>query len=428
MIKNFVLDTNVLVHDPSCIEKFEDNVVIIPFPVLEEIDKLKSKDSSVGKSAREVNRTLDSLREKGKLTEGITLNSGGKLRVVVFKEFSISQAGHLTRKAKDNDILMYTIELRKREKEPVYLVTKDINLRIKADVLGIPSQDYLADKVSLDERLSGRGELEDDVLRQKFQKDGSISEDDVDKELISNEFVFLGEDVWGRVTPDGKRVESVSVSMKTSCWGISPRNREQMIAMDLLLNDEVKFVALPGRAGTGKTLLSLACGLRKVSEENKYERLLVTRPLITMGKDVGYLPGSLEEKARPWMQPIRDNLMLLFSNRHMDLDSFLKKGDKLQMDVLSYIRGRTIPNQFIIIDESQNLTPHEVKTILTRVGDNTKIVLTGDPYQIDNFYLDTNSCGLVYAASRFVGNHLAGHVTLVRGERSELASAAADLL
>ncbi len=428
MIKSFVLDTNVLVHDPDCIEKFEDNNVIIPFPVLEEIDKLKSKAESVGQNAREVNRTLDALREKGKLTDGVALNSGGKLRVVVFKEFSISQAGHLTRKTKDNDILMYTIELRKREKAPVYLVTKDINLRVKADVLGISSQDYLADKVSLDERLSGILKIENSDLLEQFQKNKLLKTEELDKKISGNEFVDFGEGILGRVSPDGKAITKVSVSMDTSCWGIMPRNREQMIAMELLLDDEVKFVALPGKAGTGKTLISLACALRKVSDENKYERLLVTRPLITMGKDVGYLPGSLEEKVRPWMQPIRDNLMLLFSNRHVELDTFLKKGDKLQMDVLSYIRGRTIPNQFIIIDESQNLTPHEVKTILTRVGDNTKIVLTGDPYQIDNFYLDTNSCGLVHAVSKFVGHRLAGHVTLVKGERSELATAAAELL
>ncbi len=429
MVKNFILDTNVLVHDPYCIEKFEDNNVIIPFPVLEEIDKLKSKPGTLGQSARKVNRILDSYREKGSLTGGITLPSGGKLKVLVFNEFHVELPPFLEHNYKDNAILLYTLELKKRNKVPVVLVSKDINLRVKADVVGIPAQDYLADKVSLDEGLSGILKINDDILRKRFLETGELPAKELeDDEIYPNLFIDFGEDVFGRVAPDGKKIVKLKVNMETSCWGIQPRNVEQMLVMELLLDDRIKLVTIPGMAGTGKTLLSLAAGLRKVLDEKVYDRLLVARPLIPMGKDIGYLPGSREDKVRPWMQPIYDNLFLLFTNRHQDLDTFLKRGEKLEIEILSYIRGRSIPNQLMIIDEAQNLTPHEVKTIITRVGEDTKIILTGDPYQIDNIYLDTSSCGLVYAASRFKKHPLAGCVTLTKGERSVLASAAAELL
>ncbi|AKI98034.1 PhoH family protein [Kosmotoga pacifica] len=428
MVKNFVLDTNVLVHDPDCIEKFEDNILIIPFPVLEEIDKLKSKPGSLGQRAREVNRKLDELRKSGDLTKGVRIDSGGLVKILIFNEFHATLPPFMAESYKDNKILLYSLELKKRDKKHTILVTKDINLRVKADVLGISTQDYLADKVVIDEILSGVKELHDPSLRERFNRIGSVSVRDIGTELYPNTFLDFGEGVYGRVEPDGKSVVRLSVSVETSCWGIFPRNREQLFAFELLLDDRIKFVAMPGIAGTGKTLLSLAAGMRKTVDEKLYERLIVSRPVIPMGQDIGYLPGSQEEKMRPWMQPIYDNLFLLFTNRHVDPDTFLKRSDKLGVEVLSYIRGRSIPNQYMIIDEAQNLTPHEVKTILTRIGEDTKVILIGDPYQIDNIYLDTNSCGLVYAASKFVSHPLAGHITLVKGERSELATAAAELL
>ncbi|MFO7882205.1 MAG: PhoH family protein [Kosmotogaceae bacterium] len=428
MIKNFVLDTNVLVHDPDCFDKFEDNNIIIPFPVLEEIDKLKSKQGSVGKNAREVNRKLDLFRNENSLVEGIKLNSGGTLKVLLFEKLNSTLPEFVAEKYKDNAIIRYTLDLKKQTEKPVILVTKDINLRVKADVLNIETQDYLADKVGLDEELSGIIEISDERFKEKFKNDGELTVSELGNTYYSNSFVDFGKEVYGKISPDGEKVVNLERTVNDSCWGIYPRNREQLFAFELLLDDRIKLVSIPGIAGSGKTLLSLAAGLRKVEDEKKYHRLIVARPLIAMGQDIGYLPGSREEKVRPWMQPIYDNLHLLLKNRNMDSSSFIKKNENLEIEVLSYIRGRSIPNQFIIIDEAQNLTPHEIKTIITRVGENTKIVLTGDPHQIDNNYLDTNSCGLIYAASRFKESSLAGHINLVKGERSELATVAASLL
>ncbi|AFK06492.1 PhoH family protein [Mesotoga prima MesG1.Ag.4.2] len=428
MIKDFILDTNVLVHDPYCFDNFEDNNLIIPFPVLEEIDKLKKNSGSVGQNARKVNRFLDSLRSKGRLTEGVRLESGGTLRIAVFNEFKSQLPPFAASGYKDNAILLYMKELELVDKLPVILVSKDINMRVKADIMGMKAEDYLHDKVEIDDKLSGVHTFDDSALRDKFIDRDELSVDELSDSVGANEFVDFGKGIFGRVTPDGEMIVPLEVTMDTSNWGIKPRNYEQMMAMELLLDDRVRVVFIPGIAGTGKTLISLACGLRKVVDEKKYERLLVARPIIPMGQDIGYLPGSMEEKIDPWMTPIYDNLYLLFSNRHMDMDSFLKKREQLEVEVLSYIRGRSIPNQYFIIDEAQNLSPHEIKTIITRVGENTKIVVIGDPYQIDNSYLDAYSNGLTYAASRFRDKELAGHITLMKGERSELASLAADLL
>ncbi|MDD3681048.1 MULTISPECIES: PhoH family protein [unclassified Mesotoga] len=428
MIKNFILDTNVLVHDPYCFENFEDNNIIIPFPVLEEIDKLKKNSGSVGQNARKVNRFLDSLRSKGRLTEGVRLESGGTLRIAVFDEFKSKLPPFAANNYKDNAILLYMMELSHMDKLPVILVSKDINMRVKADIMGLKADDYLHDKVEIDDKLSGINIVDNPSLRDKFIDRDELSADELPEPVGANEFVDFGREIFGRVSPDGERVVPLEITMETSSWGIMPRNNEQMMAMELLLDDDVRVVFIPGMAGTGKTLISLACGLRKVVDEKKYERLMVARPIIPMGQDIGYLPGSMEEKIDPWMTPIYDNLYMLFNNRHTDLEVFLKKGEQLQVEVLSYIRGRSIPNQYFIIDEAQNLSPHEIKTIITRVGENTKIVIIGDPYQIDNSYLDAYSNGLTYAASRLTDKSLAGHITLTKGERSELASLAAELL
>ena len=428
MVKDFVLDTNVLVHDPYCFMNFEDNNIIIPFPVLEEIDKLKKNAGSVGQNARKVSRYLDSLREKGSLVEGIKTESGGMIRIVVFNEFKSKLPPFASNGYKDNAILLYTMELVDSEKFSVVLVSKDINMRVKADILGLKAEDYLHDRVEIDDRLSGVETVRDPGLMERFLLEEGLPAGEVKEGLEANEFVDFGDGVVGRVSPDRKNVVPLRLDMESSSWGIKPRNLEQLMAMELLLDDDIKIVFIPGMAGTGKTLISLACGLRKVIDEKRYERLLVARPVIPMGQDIGYLPGSMEEKMSPWMTPIIDNLHILFGNRRMDLEAFMKKGEQLQVEVLSYIRGRSIPNQYFIIDEAQNLSPHEIKTIITRVGENTKIVLIGDPYQIDNSYLDVFSNGLTYAASRMVDKPIAGHITLTRGERSELASLAAELL
>ncbi|ANQ53501.1 PhoH family protein [Thermosipho affectus] len=410
MIKNFVLDTNVLIHDPESIYAFEDNNVIIPLPVLEELDNLKRQTGSLGKSARHAIRELDSLRQKGKLSEGVKLKNGGKIQVVFLKKKDHEDIDFLYEKYIDNWILVYTLHILKSTKQPTFLVSKDINLRVKADSLGIPSQDYLSDRSELQSLTPGYFEFH--------------NIETLDKSLLYPNAYIDNLDKYYRF--DGENL--LQMSRKITAWNVKPRNREQFFAMDALLNDNIKLVSLIGMAGTGKTFITLACALQKTFTEQKYEKIIVARPLVAMGgKDIGYLPGSYEEKMKPWMSPIYDNLEYLFRLSNTNMKEFMKKGI-IEIEALTYIRGRSIPDQFIIIDEAQNLTPHEVKTILTRAGENTKIVLLGDPYQIDTPYLDKDSNGLVYAASRFLNSKISAHIILQKGERSLLATEAANLL
>ncbi len=431
MVKNYVLDTNVLIHDPKSIYSFEDNIVVIPLPVVEELDRLKKEAGSVGRNAREVIRELDSLRSKRSLSEGVELKSGGTLKVMVLKEDEIENTpDFLYEKYMDNWILVYTLHLMRRSSKPTVLVTKDINLRIKADSLGIPAQDYLTDRTELGLLHPGYVEIEvDRRILDRFRREGYLKAEDIGVEdPFENEYFDLsgtygvfrnGKIELIRIGRDLIADES-TISMYTR-GGISPRNREQFFAMHALCDDRVKLVVLVGIAGTGKTLLSLACAVEK------RRRVIVSRPTIPVGRDIGYLPGRIEEKMRPWMQPIYDNLELISDRLGMNLETLLKKG-RIEIEALSYIRGRSIPNQYMIVDEAQNLTPHEVKTILTRVGEGSKVVLVGDPYQIDTPYLDMHTNGLVYTAVRFSGDPIASHVFLQKGERSELATKAAELL
>jgi PhoH-like ATPase len=411
MVKNFILDTNVLIHDPKSIYAFQDNNVIIPLPVLEELDSLKKHSGSLGKSSRDVIRELDMLRNKGKLSEGIKLDNGGTLKVLTLERNVPEKIDFLFEKYIDNWILIYTLHIMKTSKIPTFLVTKDINLRVKADALGIPSQDYLTD----------RSELA--TLNPGYFETNNIEHIDK-KSLFPN--VYLKDRNNRLFRFDGENI--IEIRKKIEAWNIKPRNQEQFFAMDALLNDDINLVSLIGIAGTGKTFISLACSLEKTVKEQKYEKIIVAKPLVPLGgKDIGYLPGSFEEKMRPWMSPIYDNLEYLFKLSNINMKEFMKK-DIIEIEALTYIRGRSIPNQFIIIDEAQNLTPHEIKTILTRAGENTKIVLLGDPYQIDTPYLDKDSNGLVYAATKFLNSNLSAHVVLTKGERSPLATEAAKLL
>lgn len=431
MVKNYILDTNVLIHDPKSIYSFEDNNVILPLPVLEEIDGLKKRNGEIGRNAREVARELDELRKRGRIYEGVPLDNGGTLRIMVLRDTKVKLPRFLSDKM-DNWILLYTLDLMENSDLPTYLITKDINLRIKAETLGIKAQDYLRDRTDPEELFSGyveiRGKKE---LAEKLMREGFLDPKEVGLEdLRPNEFVDM-DGVYGRYVEKYRTIKKLDIDFRTRWWGIKPRNREQLFAMDLLLDDSVKLVTLIGTAGTGKTLLSITAGLVKVLDERRYRKLVVTKPVVPMGRDIGYIPGKPEEKMLPWIQPIIDNMEFLFSNRNrdFDIDSMIKRGrGKVEILILSYLRGRSIPDQFIIIDEAQNLTPHEVKTIITRVGKNTKIVLTGDPSQIDSPYLDEMSNGLVYVTSKFYEEPLAGHVSLTRGERSELASRAVELL
>ena len=441
MKKTFVLDTNVLLHDPQAIFKFDDNDVVIPITVIEEVDRFKKDMSEVGRNARTISRILDDMRARGSVSTGVALQQGGTLRVdLLHTDNGHKLPAELDAETPDNRILSTAFSLKGTTNGGTVFVTKDTNLRIKADALGIPAEDYEHDKVRLDELYSGVSEITvPPGAIDTFYEKGSVEPPEDQKPLYANEFVVMraaddpGKSALGR--HDGAKKAIVPVPrIKEGIWGIFPKNKEQAFACDALLRDDVKLVTLVGKAGTGKTLLALAAGLQKVADENVYHKLLVSRPVFPLGRDIGFLPGDIEEKLNPWMKPIFDNIELL-----LDINpSGKKKVERgyeellhmgiLEIEPLTYIRGRSIPHQFMIIDEAQNLTPHEMKTILTRAGDNTKIVLTGDPYQIDNPYVDSSSNGLTYVVEKFKEQSIAAHVTLVKGERSALAELAANLL
>ncbi|MCD6238070.1 MAG: PhoH family protein [Thermotogae bacterium] len=431
MKKRYVLDTNVLIHDPRAIFSFEDNVVVIPLQVLEEIDNLKTRPGNVGRNAREVARNFDKLRSRGKLNEGIKLDKDGILMVSGGEDLASEVYPGLDPNKIDNQILALASKFVHRDiSMPTILVSKDINLRLKADSIGVKAEDYETGKVQYKSLYTGVVEINLSSSDLHKLNEGGIPIESIEEKLKPNEFCILktsaGKERYAIVK--GKTILPLSVDPQKKFWGIKARNKEQLFAMQLLLDDDIKLVTLVGIAGTGKTLLAVMASLVKVVDEHRYKKMIIARPLIPMGKDIGYLPGSQEEKVRPWMQPIFDNLEFLLSNRKMKKSEFLKHKDLIEIEILSYIRGRSIPEQYIIIDEAQNLTPHEVKTIITRVGDNTKIVLTGDPTQIDNPYLNADDNGLTYAADKFINQPIAGNMVLTKGERSELATLASKLL
>ncbi|MCB1043360.1 MAG: PhoH family protein [Acidobacteria bacterium] len=434
MKKNFVLDTNVLLHDPYAMYKFQDNNVLIPLVVVEEIDKFKRDQSEVGRNARTCSRFLDNERQKGSLNKGVELDGGGTLKVLIHAD--PIEIGNVPSKTADNYILGCAVKCVNGTKNQCILVTKDCNLRIKADALGIPAQDYRNDKVEFDELYTGRDELL--VTSQKIDELHERGYIDLpEPNLFANEFLVLKSNdnpahtSVARVSPNGDSIQPISAMHDV--WGIKPLNLEQRLAMELLLDPVIKLITLIGKAGTGKTLMALAAGLHQVIDESDYHRLLVSRPVLPLGKDIGYLPGDVDEKLKPWMQPIFDNLEYILSCNASDgkgQPSFQYLFDKGWMSVepLTYMRGRSIPNQYLIIDEAQNLTPHEIKSVITRAGHGTKIVLTGDPHQIDNPFLDASTNGISYLVNRFRGQRIYGHMTLTKGERSELAELASNLL
>lgn len=429
MVKNYILDTNVLIHDPNCIFKFEDNNLIIPFPVIEEIDKLKTRSDKVAKSARDVARILDSLRDGMPLQKGVKLQNGGTLKILAIEKNDpkYKMPSYLG-ESKDNFILYYALYLKEVDKNfKTIIVSKDLNLRIKADALGIESQDYLSDKIDIELLPDGYIIIDNPTKHLEIKDTYTYSELGLNEEPYPNTYLKYGEKLL-RYNKKKQAFEKIQMTFNSVIFGITPRSAEQVFALDALLDPVIPFVTLVGIAGTGKTLLALAAGLYNILENKVYDRLLVSKPVIPMGKDIGYIPGGIEEKMRPWLQSIYDNLDFLFKGKGKKPDEYLTKRDLLEIEVLSYIRGRTIPNQYMIVDEAQNLTPSEVKTILTRAGEGTKIVFTGDPYQIDNLYLDSSSNGLVYAASKFKGIDLAANITMKKGERSELATISAEIL
>ena len=438
-MKNYVLDTNVLLHDPQAIYKFSDNNVILPLTVIEEIDRFKKDQSETGRNARQISRTIDGFRQQAKLVDGVPLENGGTLRVAIYRqEFLLKLPPELRNDQGDNRILAVAQDLQESLPEgTVFFVTKDINLRIKADTIGLYAEDYQSDKVPIEDLYTGASEL---IVAgnqiDQFYEQGHL---DIAEEFYANQGLTLVDDAnpshtaIGRYDATRKAVIALIKSPKEGIWGIHPRNREQQFAFDLLLNDEIRLVSLVGKAGTGKTLLAIAAGLVKTADESAYNRLLVSRPVYPMGRDLGFLPGDIEDKLAPWMQPIFDNVELLLSsydeggNRKRGYRELIDLG-LMEIEPLTYIRGRSIPKQYMIVDEAQNLTPHEIKTIITRAGEGTKIVLTGDPYQIDNPYVDSASNGLSFSVERLKGQGITGHTTLTKGERSELAELAANLL
>lgn len=441
MKKNYVLDANVLLHDPHAIFKFEDNDVVIPIYAIEEIDQFKREGSERGRNARTIARLLDEVRRSGgSLAGGVPLESGGSLRIAIPERRPNLLVG-LEASSQDHAILQTAIDTRDRDKDkPTVFVTMDTNLRIRADALGVTAETYENQRVEDPEVVHSVVDLEvpgPDV--DAFFQHGFLSGPTL-VELMPNAAVLLRDasapnhTALGRF--DGARGQVVALRVpREGVLGVRPRNKEQAFALDLLLDDSVRLVTLMGKAGTGKTLLALAAGVKRVTEDSVYSRVLVSRPIMPLGRDIGFLPGDVEEKLNPWMQPIFDNLEFLLTNggsKHGRGESrtmieMLESGT-IQVEPLTYIRGRSLPHQYLIIDEAQNLTPHEVKTIITRCGEGTKIILTGDPHQIDNPYVDHASNGLSVAAERFKRERIAGHVVLSKGERSELAELAANLL
>ena len=440
--RTYVLDTNVLLYDPNAIFKFEEHDVLIPITVIEEIDRFKKDLTETGRNARQFSRFLDELRSGGKsdLKDGVELPGGGILRVDLCEDAAVdwnwADAAHRA----DNLILAVARALQGSEEVPgrVVLVSKDTNMRIKANALGTRAEDYSHGKVQIDELYGGQKELtvEGEVIEQLHQH-GHTAYDT--SELTPNECLVLrnaqrpSQTTLARVASEEGQIQVIG-RLKEGVWGIYPRNKEQCFALDLLLDDDIKLVTLVGKAGTGKTLMAIAAGLQKAADDRVYHRLLVSRPIFPLGRDIGYLPGDVEEKLNPWMKPVYDNVEFILDVRSSTrggkgrgYQELIDQG-LLEIEPLTYIRGRSIPHQYLIVDEAQNLTPHEIKTIITRAGEGTKVVLTGDPYQIDNPYVDSTSNGLVFIVEKFKNSGIAGHITLTKGERSALAELAANVL
>lgn len=438
--KIFVLDTNVLIHNPLALFSFGKNRVVIPIVVIEEIDQFKKGVDEKSRNARQIGRFLDTLRTEGNLREGVKTQQGGYIQITVNNEVTDSAAKLFFLDRNDNLIIGTALYFKEKyPKSIVTLVSKDANVRIKADCVGINAENYETDTINFDEYYTGWDTAEvdkadfDTLRTNKYLKNTF-------GEYYPNEFIRISEKgnpenlVTTRYNLEHNTTYLLSNYKNQDVYGVKARNYEQEMALDLLLDDTLSLVSISGKAGTGKTLLAIAAGLQKVVEEGKYKRLVISRPISPLGKDLGYLPGSKSEKFNPWMQPIYDNMDILLSlHEESGTKSNKKKPSMLdfidygflELEPLTYIRGRSLPDQFIIIDEAQNLTPHEMKTIITRAGENTKIVLTGDPYQIDIPYLDAMSNGLSVAVEKLKSEAICGHITLDKGERSKLADMAA---
>tara|TARA_R110000824_G_scaffold769_1_gene4767 strand:- start:15 stop:1349 length:1335 start_codon:yes stop_codon:yes gene_type:complete len=441
--KNYLLDTSVYLTDANSIFQFDNNDIFVPLKVLEELDKHKTRQDSVGAAARRIIRTLDELRSMGDLQKGVRLGKGkGLIRVMSYD----CLAGDVFPPDLDikipDHIILATAKAVQQEhpNRKTIVVSRDINMRVICDSIGMKAEDYITDKAaaSSEELYSGFTEhlVDDQLIDRFYDGDNIVIEEDEVKELWHpNQFIMLVSNANekktalarfnGHMAPLKKIIHD-----KLPDWKINARNKEQAFAIDLLMNPDIKIVSLIGRAGSGKTLMAIAAGLQQTiglrSELNNYSRLIVSRPVQPLGKDIGFLPGTMQEKMLPWLMPIQDNLKFLMGDK-TSLEMYMEKG-KIEIEALTYIRGRSIANAFVVIDEAQNLTKHEIKTIITRIGDGTKIILTGDIEQIDNIYVNETSNGLAHAIESFKQYLIAGHVTFKKGERSELATLASKVL
>lgn len=450
MEKIFVLDTNVLIHNPRAMFTFDHSLVVIPIVVIEEIDNFKKGLDEKGRNARQIGRYLDQLRSSGSLQTGVKTEHGGTIQVVLSRHVSETSSHVLITDTNDNLIIGSALYIQKQNPEKkVVLISKDANVRIKADAVGLAAENFEMDTINFQELYRG-------YLNMPYKEEYSIElkdkgfvrnflEKNEHSSLCPNQFIRLHENseeeakLILRYSSEDNYFVPFKYYHDQELFGIKARNDEQRMSFELLLDPDVKLVSLVGKAGTGKTLLALAAGLNQVVEDINFSRLVVSRPISPIGKDIGYLPGTKAEKFNPWMQPIYDNMEILLSTQNDREENgngkiFGKKQPQLkdyldfgfiELEPLTYIRGRSLPNQYLIVDEAQNLSPHEMKTIITRAGEGTKIVLTGDPYQIDIPYLDSESNGLSIAVEKFKQEIIVGHVTLEKGERSTLANMAA---
>lgn len=461
--KIFILDTNVLIHDPKALFSFVGTHVGIPAVVLEELDQFKGEGTERGRNAREVIRKLDGLREKGSLKDGVKFDDGDSILQIFFYDETALKKTPIVASVGDNQILLTALEVQQQGYD-VTFISKDLNARVKADALGIKTEDYVKEHISEEEFYQGWVKISVPAVELKREMPAQLTQLAKDKLIMPNEFVL----VESNHNPHNNRVyrylgneKFKSISNPSLSWPIQPRNPQQLMALELLLDPSIQFVCLFGPAGTGKTFLALLAGLHELFINQNYDRMIISRPVVPLGRDIGFLPGTVEEKLHSWMMPIYDNMQYImhtinktsnFNNqqeetqenngkqkpkkgphRHKKHHSGITFNDlihqgKIAMEAITYMRGRTIPYQLILIDEAQNLTPHEIKTLVTRVGEGSKIILTGDPYQIDSPYLDFSSNGLVVASERFKGQPLFGSIFLPTSERSELSRLAGELL
>tara|TARA_B100000927_G_C16461202_1_gene467909 strand:- start:703 stop:2016 length:1314 start_codon:yes stop_codon:yes gene_type:complete len=434
--KTYVLDTSVYLTDANCIKNFKNNDIVVPLKVLEEIDKHKKRQDSVGSQARAIIRKLDELRAKGSLLKGTRIEKGlGIVRVSSYNPLCLPD--DLDLEDPDNQIIATALSEQQASPKTrkVVVVSRDINMRVKCDALGLLTEDYQAEQVveNSEGLYTGRIEvLVDEQDIDKFYNNQDISINQDKYHLCPNQFVMLISNSNEKKTALARYKNHISplkkiISSNSRVWNTVARNKEQQFALELLMDPDVPVVSLVGKAGSGKTLLALAAGLEQTFEKNIYKKIVVTKPVEPVGKDIGFLPGTMEEKMMPWLAPIQDNLQFLMGDDKATLDLYMEKG-KIEVEAMTFIRGRSISNAFIVIDEVQNMTQHEIKTVLTRVGEGTKIVLTGDIEQIDNVYIDATNNGLSYVVERLKQEQITGHVTLLKGERSKVATIAATKL